>query len=83
MGILRKFIKQVGPDFKQVGLLFVEFQKIVPNKRVGWKIYYLLEWKKCKNGNRVYSFIWHPRVSMIQQFHEFFESLFGVFLNLA
>ena len=62
MGILCKFIKQVGPNLKQVGLLLANFQKIVPNKRVGWKICYLLEWKKCKNDNRVYSFIWHPRV---------------------
>ena len=22
----------------------------------------MLEWKKCKNDNRVYSFTWHPRV---------------------
>ena len=64
VGILCKFIKQVGPNLKQVGLLLVEFQKIVPNKRVGWKICYLLEWKKCKNDNRVYSFIRHPRVPL-------------------
>ena len=49
MDILRKFIKQVGPnkqarwrkkavDLKQVGLLLVEFQKIVANKQVEWKI---------------------------------------------
>ena len=62
MGISFKFTKQVGPNLKQVGLLLMEFQKLVPNKRVGWKICYLLEWKKCKNDNRVYSFIWHPRV---------------------
>ena len=62
MGIFSKFIKQVGHNLKQVGLLLVEFQKILPNKRVGCKICYLLEWKKCKNDNRVYSFIWHPRV---------------------
>ena len=42
MDILRKFLKQVGPNkqvgwrkkavnLKQVGLLLVEFQKIVPN----------------------------------------------------
>ena len=62
MGILCKFIKQVGPNLKQVGLLLVEFQKIVPNKWVGWKICYLLEWKKCKNDNREYLFIWHSRV---------------------
>ena len=47
--ILRKFLKQVGPNkrvrwrkkavnLKRVGLLLVEFQKIVPNKQVGWKI---------------------------------------------
>ena len=47
--ILRKFLKQVGPNkrvgwrkkavnLKQVGLLLVEFQKIVPNKQVEWKI---------------------------------------------
>ena len=52
MDILCKFIKQVGPNkqeggkavnLKQVGLLLVEFQKIVPNKRVGWKICHLIE----------------------------------------
>ena len=47
--ILGKFLKQVGPNkrvrwmkkainLKQVGLLLVEFQKIVPNKQAGWKI---------------------------------------------
>ena len=66
MGILCKFIKQVGPNLKHVGLLLMEFQKLVPNKRVGWKICYLLEWKKCKNDNRVYSFIWHPRVKCLE-----------------
>ena len=44
VGILCKFIKHVGPNLKQVGLL--------------------LEWKKCKNDNRVYSFIRHPRVPL-------------------
>ena len=68
MDILHKFLKQVGPNkqvgwrkkavnLKQVGLLLVEFQKIVPNKQVGWK--------KCKNANRVDSFIWHPRVTYL------------------
>ena len=48
MDILRKFLKQVGPNkrvgwrkkavnLKRVGLLLVEFQKIVPNKQVEWK----------------------------------------------
>ena len=47
--ILCKFHKQVGPkkqigwgfffeNLKRVFLLLVEFQKKVPNKRVGWKI---------------------------------------------
>ena len=67
MGISFKFTKQVGPNLKQVGLLLMEFQKLVPNKRVGWKICYLLEWKKCKNDNRVYSFIWHPRVAFFEK----------------
>ena len=49
MDILRKFLKQVGPNkrvgwrkkavnLKPVGLLLVELKKIVPNKQVGWKI---------------------------------------------
>ena len=49
MDVLCKFLKQVGPNkevgrrkkavnLKRVGLLLVEFQKIVPNKQVGWKI---------------------------------------------
>ena len=61
MDILHKFLKQVGPNkrvgwrkkavtFKQVGLLLVEFQKIVPNKQV----------KNGKFSNRVDLFIWHP-----------------------
>ena len=57
MDILRKFLKQVGPNkqlgwskkavnLKRVGLLLVEFQKIVPNKQVGWKI--------CQSSRLVY-----------------------------
>ena len=46
MDVLRKFLKQIGPNkrgkkavnLKRVGLLLVEFQKIVPNKQVGRKI---------------------------------------------
>ena len=77
MGISFKFTKQVGPNLKQVGLLLVKFQKIVPNKRVGWKICYSLEWKKCKNDNRVYSFIWHPRVREYWIFYSFLKA--GIF----
>ena len=47
--ILRKFLKQIGPNkqvgwrkeavnLKGVGLLLVEFQKIVLNRQVEWKI---------------------------------------------
>jgi hypothetical protein len=57
MDISCEFLKQVGLNKWQVGLLLVEFQKIVPNKQVGWK--------KCKNANRVDSFIWHPRVTYL------------------
>ena len=49
VAILRKFLKQVGPNkqvgwrkkavnLKQVALILVEFQKIVQHKQVGWKI---------------------------------------------
>ena len=49
MNISRKFLIQVGPNkrvewrkkamnLKRVGLLLVEFEKLVPNKLVGWKI---------------------------------------------
>ena len=60
--ILCKFLKQVGPNKQRVGLLLVEFQKIVPNKQVGWKIANPVGWKKCENANRIDSFIWHSRV---------------------
>ena len=49
MDILRKFLKEVGPNkqvgwrkkavnLKRVGLLLVEFQKIVPNKQAQWNM---------------------------------------------
>ena len=64
MDILCKILKQVGPNkrvgwskkavkLKQVGLLLVEFKKIVPT---------LLSKLDGKFANRVYSFIWHPGV---------------------
>ena len=40
-------------NLRQVGLLLVEFKKIVPT---------LLSKLDGKFANRVYSFIWHPRV---------------------
>jgi hypothetical protein len=59
--ILCSRVAENAENIKQ-GLLKVEFQKIVPNKRVGWKFANEVGWKKCENGNRVDSFIWHPRV---------------------
>jgi len=35
----------------------------------------LLEWKKCKNDNRVYSFIWHPRVLIFFLFQVTYQDL--------